>query len=218
MSADAQLAGGTDREDPHLPRPREHDLPGGDLAVSSHWVHGVRDATVVAAEERLLYRLLMDLLTDVQIPDCMPARLVSDCEDLVDVKRAVENINRGRAYVGGVGWGMGYCYTVRDAIEEHRDRKPLTLVAVGCSGSKYEVDDPVPAADLYRGAYWSCKREYGQTIGDDQQIISAQHALLRFDEEIASYERTPGDLEGIPVHSDERLPDGLKSARSIRHA
>ena len=192
----------------HVPRPREHNLPGGDLAVSSHWVHGVRDATVVAAEDRPLYRLLMDLLADVQIPDCMPARLVSDCEDLVDVKRAVENIDRGRADIDGVGWGMGYCYTVRDAIEEYRDREPLTLVGVGCSGSKYEVKDPVPAADLYRGAYWSCKREYSQTIGDDQRIISAQHALLRFDEEIAYYERTPEDLEGIPVHSSERLPNG----------
>ncbi|WP_306061041.1 DUF6884 domain-containing protein [Natronococcus wangiae] len=190
------------------PTPSRARSPGDDLAVSSHWVPGVRDATVVAAEDRPLYRLLMDLLADVQVPDCMPARLISDCEDLVGVKRAVENINRGRADIGGVSWGMGYCYNVRDAIEEYRDRGPLTLVAVGCSGSKCEVDDPVPAADLYQGTYWSCKDNYSATISDDQRVISAQHALLRFDEEIAYYERTLEDLEGIPVDSSGRLPNG----------
>ncbi|MFB1066482.1 DUF6884 domain-containing protein [Natrinema sp. H-ect4] len=192
----------------HVPRPREHELPNSNLAVSSHWVHGVRDATVVEADDRPLYRLLMDILEDVHVSDLMPARLATACEDLVDVKQSVENIDRGRADVGGVGWGMGYCYTVRDAIEDYRDRAPFQLVAVGCSGSKYDVDEPVPAEELYRGAYWSCKRDYGMEIGDDRRIISAQHALLRFDEEIEYYERTPDDLGGIPVDSDQRLPTG----------
>lgn len=194
--------------DTHVPRPREHDLPNGDLAVSSHWVHGVRGATTVPEEDRPLYRLLMNILRYVHVPDMMPARLAIACDDLVGVKRAITDVDRGRADVGGYSWGMGYCYRVRDAIEEYRDREPMKLVAVGCSGSKHDVDEPVSAADLYRGAYWSCKDDYSGTIGDDRRIISAQHAVLDPEAEIEPYERTPGDLEGVPVDSEQRLPNG----------
>gem|GEM_PF-621886 len=192
----------------HVPRPREHELPGGDLAVSSHWVHGVSDATVVPAQDRPLYRLLMDLLEDVWCPDCLPARLATECDDLVDAKRAVENIDRGRADIGNRGYGMGYCYRVRDAIEEYRDREPITLVAVGCSGSKYEVDELVPAEELYRGGYWTNKRDYYQVVGDDGRIVSAEHGLLHPSEPIEYYETHIEDLDGIPVDHDGRLPSG----------
>jgi hypothetical protein len=97
VSDDRSRSSDTGREDPHLPRPREHDLSDGDLAVSSHWVHGVRDTTTVVAADKPLYRLLLDILADVHVPDLMPARLATGCEDLVDVKRAVTDIDRGRA-------------------------------------------------------------------------------------------------------------------------
>jgi len=151
----------------HTPTPREHELPNGDLAVSSHWVWGVRDATTVADADRPLYRLLMDVLADAHVPDCMPARLATACEELVDARDTVMNIERGVVDVGNVGYGMSYCHTVRDAIDAHRDRDALRLVAVGCSGSKHDVAGAVPAKDLYRRSYWTCKREYGETIGDE---------------------------------------------------
>jgi hypothetical protein len=200
---------------PHVPTPREHELPGGDLAVSSHWVWGVRDATTVPAEDRPLYRLLMDILADVHVPDTMPAHLATACEDLVDVTRAVEDIDRGSADIGGRGYGMSFCYRVRDAIEDHRDRDALRLVAVGCSGSKFEEPDLLPARERYKGSYWAGKRRYGEAFGEDPntdcvrwRIVSAEYALLHPDREIPHYEKTPGDLEGVPVDSEQRLPSG----------
>ncbi|MFP8891867.1 DUF6884 domain-containing protein (plasmid) [Natrialbaceae archaeon A-CW2] len=190
------------------PTPREHELPNGDLAVSSHWVHGTKDAVTVPAPKRPLYRLLMDVLEDTDVPDCMPARPVTDCTDLVDVKAAVENIERGRADVGGIGWGMSYCYRVRDAIVSHRDRDPIRLVAVGCSGTKDHSSDPLPAKDRYAGGYWTNKREYYETTGDDGRIISAEHGLLDPDEPIEYYETHVTDLDDIPVDHDGRLPNG----------
>jgi hypothetical protein len=208
MGAIAMSEDGIERDDNLLPRPREHELPGGDLAVSSHWVHGVRGATTVAAEDKSLYQLLMDILADERVPDLMPARLSSACGDLVGVREAVEDIDRGRADIGGYGWGMGYCYRVRDAIEEYRDRDPLRLVAVGCSGSKHEDDGMMPACERYKGSYWAGKRRYYETVGDDGRIISAEHAVLHPETSIEYYEQTPDDLRGIPIDSDQRLPSG----------
>lgn len=208
MAQETPTNDSADRLDPHVPTPREHELSDGDLAVSSHWVHGTRDATTVAAEDQPLYRLLMDILGETHVPDLMPARLATACRDLVAVKEAVENIDRGRADIGGVGWGTGYCYCVRDAIEEYRDRAPVRLVAVGCSGTKNHDADPLPAADRYAGGYWTNKREYAEAVGDEWRIISAEHAVLAPSDLIHDYETTPDDLEGVPVHSDERLPSG----------
>lgn len=195
-------------DNPHTPTPREHDLPNGDLAVSSHWAHGVKDATTVATEDRPLYRLLLEILEDVHVPDCMPARLATACDDLVAVTQAVQRIERGSATIADRRYGMGYCHRVRDAIADYRDRDPIRLVAVGCSGSKHRPDGAIPACELYKGGYWTNKREYYETVGDDARIISAEHALLEPDDRIEYYERVPSDLEGIPVDSDARLPNG----------
>ncbi|SDL10114.1 DUF6884 domain-containing protein [Natronorubrum texcoconense] len=195
-----------------MTNPREHELPNGDLAVTSHWVWGVRDATTVAADDRPLYELLLDVLGGVNVPDCMPARLATTCENLIDVKHAVEDIERGRADIGSVGHGMSYCYRVRDAIADYRDRDPLRLVAVGCSGSKHDVFEPTPAKKLYKGGYWTNKRQYYEafttTPETHARIISAEHAVLEPDEPIDYYERVPQDFEGIPVDSSKRLPSG----------
>lgn len=209
------MSDGYDREDgraihqaTHVPRPREHDLPGGDLAVSSHWVHGVRTATVVAADDTPLYRLLMDVLADRHVPDTMPARLATACDDLVAVRDAVTDIERGRSGIAGASYGLSYLKTVRDAIDDYRDRDPLRLVAVGCSASKHEADGVMPAADRYKGSYWAGKRRYYETVGDDGRIISAKHAVLDPETPIVYYERTPDDLDGVPVDHEGRLPDG----------
>ena len=191
----------------HTPTPREHELPNGDLAVSSHWVWGTRDATTVAEADRPLYRLLMDVLADAHIPDCMPARLATACDDLVDARETVMDIERGVVDVENVGYGMSYCHKVRDAIDAHRDRDPLRLAAVGCSGSKYEDAEPMAAKERYKGAYWSNKRGYGE-LRDDWRVISAEHDVLHPEAPIAYYERTPDEWRGVPVHSNARLPSG----------
>lgn len=191
----------------HTPDPREHELPNGDLAVSSHWVWGTRDATTVPEVDRPLYRLLMDVLADAHIPDCLPARLATACDDLVDARETVMNIDRGRVDVEDVGYGMSYYHKVRDAIDAYRDRDPLRLAAVGCSGSKYEDGEPMAAKERYKGAYWSNKRGYGETR-DDWRVISAEHDVLHPETPIAYYERMPDDWRGVPVHSEARLPSG----------
>lgn len=200
--------GGTDREDPYVPTPREHELPGGDLAASSHWVHGTRDATTVAPEDRPLYRLLLDILSDRHVPDTMSSRLASECDDLVGVREVVADIGRGRSGIAGRSYGLSYLKTVRTAIDEYRNREPLRLVAVGCSGSKHEDDGTMPACERYKGSYWAGKRRYYENIGDDGRIISAEHAVLHPETPIEHYERTPDDLEGIPIDSDQYLPSG----------
>jgi hypothetical protein len=204
-------------DDARTPDPRETPLGDGSLAVSSHWVHGTRNAVTVTSEDRPLYELLREVLADVWVPDLMPARLAiaDECDDLVDVRRAVEDIERGSADVGGVGWGMGYCKRVRDAIQEHRDRDPVRFVAVGCSGSKHEEPEFMPARERYSSGYWTVKRRYGEAFGEhddtDQvywRIISAEYGLLHPDTPIEDYETTPEQLEGVPVDSDARLPNG----------
>jgi hypothetical protein len=88
------------------------------------------------------------------------------------------------------------------------DCPPRKLVAVGCSSSKHTTDGEIRAQERYKGGYWTNKSDYGDTVGDEWGIISAQYGLLRPDDKIPYYERTVDDLKGVPVHSDQRLPNG----------
>jgi len=186
---------------------REHELPNGDLAVAHLWV-GATKATTVDAEDRPLYELLCDIIPTDEVPDLMPAHIARTCDDLVDARDTLGDVTRGSVDLDGGCYGMGYCRTAKAAIVEHRDRDPLTLVAVGCSSSKHHVDNPVPAADLYKSAYWTCKQEYGENVGDQYRILSAKHDVLHPEREIDHYDRSVDDLEGIPVDRSGRLPDG----------
>jgi len=191
------------------PDPVETELDDGSLLVetSSH----ISDASVtVAREDRPLHELLMDVLEDAHAPDLMPADLATYCEDLYGVRQTVMDYERGSILLGDAGpsYGMGYCHGVRDAIDEHRDRDPIRLIAVGCSGSKHDVDGPVPASDLYKGPYWDHKDRYGSVLGDQHRIVSAEHALLAPDDPVEYYETTPDDLRGVPVDSEAILPSG----------
>lgn len=204
---------GTGSKRDMTPTPREHELPNGDLVsvctrTSPFRPIRPKDAVIVPSEKRPLYELLLDVLDDVSLPDLFPARVACECENLVDARDTLGDLERGGVGIHGVWYGMSYTLRAKDAIVSYRDREPLRLVGVGCSGSKYDVDEPTPAADLYQGAYWSCKNDYSATIGDDRRIISAQHAVLNPAEKIEYYERTPEDLEGVPVDSDKRLPNG----------
>lgn len=162
----------------------------------------------IEAEDRPLFDLLTDILDDVNVPEFMPAHLATVCEDLVDVRETVVDIDRGIVHLEGMArYGMSYCFKVRDAIDEYRD-DPVTLATVGCSASKDGADEPLPARERYSSAYWTCKDRYGDVVADDYRIISAKHGLLDPERPIADYERTPEDLRGVPVQSEQRLPNG----------
>lgn len=195
------------RDNPHVPRPREGELLNGDLAVVGNRQLS-NDGVTVPAESRPLYELLLDILWDEHVRDTMPACLAVACDDLVDVRETVMDVERGLAEVGGRSYGLSYCKRVRDAIVTYRNREPLTLAVIGCSGSKYEDDGLMSAKDRYKGSYAVGKRRYGETCADGWRYISAEHALLNPDEPIEYYEQTPDDLEGIPIDSDARLPNG----------
>jgi hypothetical protein len=197
---------------PHKPTPIVVNEVNHTLVLEESGQLGDRQF-VVDATDRPLYDLLMEVLHEAHAhcPDHMPAALADHCDDLLDVRDTVMDIERGRVLLEGYAqYGMSYCHNVRDAIDEWRDRQSLTLVVVGCSASKHDVDEAVPAKELYRGSYWSCKRDYAETIGDDWRICSAKHALLDPDNEIEHYNRSVGELEHVPVHADlsHRLPDG----------
>lgn len=195
------------RENPHVPRPREGVLPGGDLAVVQDRQLS-DDAVTVPAADRPLYELLREILADEHVRDTMPARLAVACDDLVDVRETVADIDRGVVDIAGVGYGMSYCLRVKRAIEAYRDREPLRLAAVGCSGSKDHTDGRLPARERYAGAYWTCKRRYGEVVADDWRILSAEHGVLDPATPIEDYERTPEDLRGVPVDAAGLLPSG----------
>lgn len=195
---------------PHKPTPLVINEVNDTLVLRESGKLGDRQFVVDAAD-RPLYDLLMQVLheADAHCPDAMPAALVDHCRDLVDARETVLDIERGRVHLEGwAQYGMSYCYAVRDAIDAYRTRDPIRLTALGCSGSKHNVEDPVPAKDLYKRSYWTVKRRYGETVPDDWRIISAEHAVLDPETEIGYYERTPEDLRGIPVDSNQRLPDG----------
>lgn len=169
----------------------------------------LNDNTVeLSGDEVRFHDLLCEVVPEDDVPALMLANLAIAANDLIEARDLVSRPERGMADINGPGYGLSYCHRVREAIEEHRDREPMQLVAVGCSGSKHDVDEPTPAADLYKGGYWTNKQEYAEALGEDWRIISAQHAVLEPDERIDHYERVPEHLEGVPVDSEQRLPNG----------
>lgn len=204
---------GTDgsERDPHVPTPIERERPDGSIRVVEH--SNLRRSRprqmVVSAEDRALYALLSDVLADDHVPDLFPAALATAATDTADALDRVTSIDRGfiDPPLPGASYALSYAMNAADALREHRDRDPLRLALMGCSGSKHDVDGLVPARDLYSSGYWTVKERYGDAA-DDWRILSAEHAVLNPDTEIAYYERVPDDLRGIPVDSNARLPSG----------
>jgi len=187
--------------------PREHELSNGDLAVAHLWAWDTK-ATTVDAGDRPLYTLLRDIIPAGDVPDLMPAHIARSCGDLVDARDTLAAINRGHVSLDGASYGISYSRQAHDRIVDYRDRDPVTLVAVGCSSTKHDVEDTLPAAELYKSAYWTCKRDYGDNVGDEYRILSAKHDVLHPEREIEHYDRSVTDIEGIPVDRDARLPGG----------
>jgi hypothetical protein len=209
----------TDR-DPHIPTPIERERSDGSLRVVEDKPFRRREASqlVVSADDRALYSVLSDVLKDVHVPDLFPAALATAATDTADALDRVTSIYGGHIEppLPGASYGMGFAHNAADALREHRDRKPLHLALMGCSGSKHETDEPIPARDLYARGYWTVKERYGGAA-DDWRVLSAEHAVLHPDEEIGYYERTPGDLRGVPVDSDACLPTGDRVSDRLDH-
>lgn len=189
--------------------PRQHELPNGGFAVVDEFRGHVRHAVTVSPADRPLYELLIEILAeaDTKVRGCFAANVATAFETLPAAERGLRDIDRGGTGIGDRWYGMSITLSAARAIAEYRDRDPLRLAAVGCSGSKYEDDEPMPAKDRYKGAYWSNKRDYGE-IQDDWRIISAEHDVLHPETPIDYYERTPDHWRGVPVHTDARLPSG----------
>lgn len=188
---------------------REHDLPNGGLVVAHEFRGHVDHTVTVAPDDRPLYELLIDILADAdrRLRPCFAANVATEFDTLPAAERGLRDIERGGTGIGDRWYGMSITLSAARAIAEYRDREPLQLAAVGCSGSKYEDDELMPAKDRYKGAYWSNKRGYGETR-DDWRVISAEHDVLDPETPISYYERTPDDWQGVPVHSEARLPSG----------
>jgi len=190
-------------------QPRHHALPDGGLAIVDEFRGDVRRAVTVEADDRRLYELLIEILkqSDEKVRGCFAAAVASAFDTLPEAERGLRDINRGGTEIGDRWYGMSITLSAARAIDQYRDREPLRLAAVGCSGSKYEDDEPMPAKERYKGAYWSNKRDYGE-VQDHWRIISAEHAVLHPETLIEYYERTPEDWRAVPIHSDSRLPSG----------
>ncbi|MFC3958901.1 DUF6884 domain-containing protein [Halovivax cerinus] len=180
----------------------------GHVRVEIHKFGRLDEVIEIPPEKIGLYGLLRHVLADARVPKSMPARLALTCDDLVGVQELVGSPDRGLIDTDGCAYGLGYALEAKRAIQAYRDRPPVTLVAVGCSKRKYPSDDPIPAADRYQGGYWTNKREYYETIGDDGRIISAKHGVLKPSDPIGYYETHIEDLDDVPVDHNGRLPSG----------
>ncbi|QKY16416.1 DUF6884 domain-containing protein [Halorubrum sp. CBA1229] len=189
--------------------PREHELPNGGLVVAKEFCREVRHAVTVDPVDRDLYKLLVHILAEAgeRVRGTFAANVATAFDTLPAAMRGLRDIERGVAEIGDRSYGMSITLNAAEAIEAHRDRDPLRLAAVGCSGSKYEDDGLMPAMERYKGAYWSNKGGYGE-LRDDWRVLSAEHDVLHPEKPIEYYERTPDDWRGVPVDSDARLPSG----------
>lgn len=69
----------------------------------------------------------------------------------------------------------------------------MTTAIVGCSKTKIDTDEPVPAIDLYDSTYFD-KRFRVASQYDDVRILSAKHGVIDTDEEIGLYDVSMYDL------------------------
>lgn len=89
------------------------------------------------------------------------------------------------------------------------------IALVSCVKSKRS--SPAAARDLYTSALFRAFREYAETHADTWYILSAQHGLLRPNQQIAPYERTLNKMkkaernawaEGVKGQLLQVLPPG----------
>ena len=70
---------------------------------------------------------------------------------------------------------------------------PGTLVLVGCGAAKR--DESAPAKDLYTSSYFDLKRRYAEAAGDRWAILSAEHAIVHPNRDLAPYDTTMSDVD-----------------------
>jgi hypothetical protein len=157
---------------------------------------------------RPLARTVERAITDCAAPRTL-AHNVAVCYESVPEALADLSPPSSGTDLHNVSYGLSYVSEAVAALQQFREGQPVVqLAVVGCSASKHDVDGAVPARDLYRSSYWTCKERFGASVADDWRIISAKHALLDPDREIPHYDRSVEDLEAVPVESDRDRPDG----------
>lgn len=85
-----------------------------------------------------------------------------------------------------------------------------TLVVVGCGSAKRDVQSK--AKDLYTSAYFSVKRNYGETIGDDWRVFSAKYGIVDPNAIIFPYDQSITDCTSEEV---ETLAEHCRTGLSL---
>ncbi|HKA75323.1 MAG TPA: hypothetical protein VKE26_26205 [Xanthobacteraceae bacterium] len=95
-----------------------------------------------------------------------------------------------------------------------RDRWDLILLA--CGAKKQTC--PVPAGELYTGAYFQACRQVALNLPHDQmRIVSARHGLLRLQEMVAPYDQRlgqPGAVTSADLYQ-QAVAQQLLGARTV---
>lgn len=68
------------------------------------------------------------------------------------------------------------------------------IAFVGCGKAKKDVDEAIPAKDLYSSNYFGLKRQYAEEVCYAWFILSAEHGVIGPGKEIEPYDTTIGDL------------------------
>lgn len=73
-------------------------------------------------------------------------------------------------------------------------RPPRTIALIGCAATK--LDRRAPARELYVSALFQLSLQYAEMVlGAEVFILSAQHGLVRPDQELAPYNLSLADLD-----------------------
>jgi len=97
---------------------------------------------VVAPVDRDLYKILKEILADVHVPDLFPAALATAAMDTLDALNRVTSVDRGfiDPPLPGASYSQSFGMNAARVLQDHRDRDPMRLALMGCSGSKHGRD------------------------------------------------------------------------------
>lgn len=196
----------------------EFELSEGGIVAVNRTREGVTRSVTVPPKAYGFYKLLSQILSNTDSAGITPvfiADLANEYNTLPAAERGLKEIEKGSVTLNGCRYGISITRPAATQIEDYRNSKPIHLAAVGCSGSKFDDTEPLPARERYKGSYWQNKRKYGEYVADQMKIISAEHDVLDPDTQIEYYERTPDDWEGVSIESSARLPAGSQAETKL---
>jgi hypothetical protein len=74
------------------------------------------------------------------------------------------------------------------------------LILIGCTKTKLDTDDRVPARQLYTSDLFAKRMAYAQRSGLPWLILSAKHGIIHPDQAIPPYDTTIADLDPRQRH------------------